>query len=66
MDFKILYRKGTSNGKPDALLRCLEYHPEKWGGGDQQMQTILSEKHFDMVSAISIAGDRIVFCCSVV
>jgi hypothetical protein len=34
VDFKILYRKGTSNGKPDALLRCPEYCPEKGGGGD--------------------------------
>jgi hypothetical protein len=34
MDFKIFYRKGTSNGKPDALSRRPEYHPEKGGGGD--------------------------------
>jgi hypothetical protein len=34
MDFKIFYRKGTSNGKPDELSRHLEYHPEKGGGGD--------------------------------
>jgi hypothetical protein len=34
MDFKIFYRKGTSNGKPDALSRRPEYHPEKGGGRD--------------------------------
>jgi hypothetical protein len=34
VDFKIFYRKGISNGKPDALLRHPEYHPEKGGGGD--------------------------------
>jgi hypothetical protein len=34
MDFKIFYRKGTSNSKPDTLSRCLEYHPEKGGGAD--------------------------------
>jgi hypothetical protein len=66
MDFKIFYRKGTSNGKPDALSRCPEYYPEKGGGGDQQTQTILSEKNFDMISAISTGGDGMVFCCSAV
>lgn len=30
------------------------------------MQTILSEKHFDMVSAISTGGEGIVFRCSAV
>jgi hypothetical protein len=34
MDFKIFYRKGTSNGKLDALSRCLEYCPGKGGGRD--------------------------------
>jgi hypothetical protein len=34
VDFKIFYRKGTSNGKPDALSRCPEYCPEKGGGED--------------------------------
>jgi hypothetical protein len=34
VDFKIFYRKGTSNGKPDTLSRCPEYCPEKGGGGD--------------------------------
>jgi hypothetical protein len=66
MDFKIFYRKGTSNGKQDALWRHPEYHPEKGGGGDQQMQTILSQKHFDTILAISTGGDEIVFCCSAV
>jgi hypothetical protein len=66
MDFKIFYRKGTSNGKPNALSRHPEYCPENGGGGDQQMQTMLSEKHFHMISAISMGGDRVVFCCSAV
>jgi hypothetical protein len=66
VDFKIFYRKGTSNGKPDVLSRYLEYCPEKGGGGDQQIQTILSKKHFDMILAISTGGDGMVFCCSAV
>jgi hypothetical protein len=66
VDFKIFHRKGTSNGKPDALSRHPEYHPEKGGGGDQQIQTILTEKYFDMILAISTGGDGMVFCCSAV
>jgi hypothetical protein len=66
MDFKIFYRKGTSNGKPDALSRHPEYRPEKGGGGDQQMQTVLSEKHFDTISAISTGGEGMVFCYSAI
>jgi hypothetical protein len=66
MDFKILYRKGTSNGKPDALLRYLEYYPEKGGGEDQPIQTMLNEKHFGTISAISTGGEGTVFCCSAV
>jgi hypothetical protein len=34
MDFKIFYRKGISNSKPDILLRHPEYCPEKGGGRD--------------------------------
>jgi hypothetical protein len=34
VDFKMFYRKGTSNGKPDTLSRYLEYYPEKGGGRD--------------------------------
>jgi hypothetical protein len=66
MDFKIFYRKGTSNSKPDALSRRPECHPEKGGGGDQQIQTVLSEKHFDTILAISTRGDGMVFCYSAV
>jgi len=31
IDFRIYYRPGTQNGKPDALSRRLEYRPEKGG-----------------------------------
>jgi hypothetical protein len=34
VDFKIFYRQGTSNGKPDALSRHPEYPPEKGAGAD--------------------------------
>jgi hypothetical protein len=66
MDFKIFYRKGISNGKPDALLRCPEYHPEKGGGEGHPIQTVLNKKHFGTISAISTGGEGTVFCCSTV
>jgi hypothetical protein len=66
VDFKIFYRKGTSNGKPDALSRRPEYYPETGGGGDQPIQTVLNEKHFGTISAISTGGQGTVFCCSAV
>jgi hypothetical protein len=66
MDFKTFYRKGTSNGKPDALSRHPEYCPDKGGGGDQTIHTVLNEKHFGDISAISTGGEGIVFCYSAV
>jgi hypothetical protein len=66
VDFKIYYRKGTSNSKPDALSRCPEYHPEKGGGGDQLIQTVLNERHFGMISASSTGGEGTDFYCSAV
>jgi hypothetical protein len=66
VDFKIYYRKGTSNSKPDTLSRCPEYRPEKGGGEDRLIQTVLNEKHFGTISAISTGGEGIVFCYSAV
>jgi hypothetical protein len=66
VDFKIYYRKGTSNSKPDALLRYPEYYPEKGGGEDQLIQTVLNKKHFGTISAISTGGEGTVFCYSAV
>jgi hypothetical protein len=66
VDFKIFYRKGTSNGKPDALSRHPEYHPEKGGGEDWLIQTVLNERHFGTISAISTGGEGTVFGCSAV
>jgi hypothetical protein len=66
VDFKIYYRKGTSNGKPDALSRRPEYRPEKGGGEDQLIQTVLNEKHLGTISAISTGGEGTVFRCSAV
>jgi len=47
IDFRIYYRPGTQNGKPDALSRRSEYRPEKGGVENQPITTVLGEKHFD-------------------
>jgi len=47
IDFRIYYRPGTQNGKPDALSRRLEYRPEKGGVENQPISMVLKENHFD-------------------
>jgi len=46
IDFKIYYQPGTQNGKPDALSRRSEYHPEKGGVENQPIMTVLGKNHF--------------------
>ena len=46
IDFKIFYRPGTKNGKPDVLSRRPEYRPEKGKGEDQPIMTVLHPRHF--------------------
>jgi len=46
IDFRIYYRPGVQNGKPDALSRRPEYRPERGGIENQPISTILKEKHF--------------------
>jgi len=45
VDFRIYYRPGTQNGKPDALSRRPEYHPEKGGIENQPITAVLQEKN---------------------
>jgi len=47
IDFKIYYRPGTQNGKPDALSRRSEYRPEKGGVETQPVTTVLGKSHFE-------------------
>jgi hypothetical protein len=61
IDFKIFYRPGTKNGKPDALSRRPEYRPEKGGGEDQPITTVLHSRHFAgvMGSSFIISATRL-------
>jgi len=47
IDFRIYYRPGTQNGKPDALSRCSEYRPEKGGVENQPIMTVLRKNLFE-------------------
>jgi len=46
IDFRIYYRLGTENGKPDALSRCSEYRREKGGVENELISTVLGKNHF--------------------
>ena len=46
IDFRIYYRPGSQNGKPDALSRRLEYHLEKGGAENQPITTVIQTKQF--------------------
>jgi len=56
INFKIYYRPGVKNGKPDALFRRLEYRPEKGEGEDQPITTVLHPWHFAASSFIVSAA----------
>jgi hypothetical protein len=66
IDFKIFYQPGKQNGKPDALSRHLEFHPEKGGGEDQPIMMILHKEHFTnpIISSISSSGEGTIFIVS--
>jgi hypothetical protein len=66
VDFKIFYRPGKQNGKPDALSRRTEFRPKKGGGDDQPITTILHKEHFSnpIISAISSGGEGTIFIVS--
>jgi len=46
IDFRIYYRPGNRKGKPDALSRHSEYHPEKGGSENHPITTVLQKDNF--------------------
>ncbi|WPJ59666.1 hypothetical protein SMAC4_13198 [Sordaria macrospora] len=59
--FIINYRPGHLNGKADALSRQESFKPEKGGGEDQPITTVLQEKHFSYSegSSFLLSKDRL-------
>jgi len=47
MDFRIYYRPGTQNGKPDTFSRRSEYRPEKGEVENQPITTVLGKNNFE-------------------
>jgi transposase InsO family protein len=65
IDFKVFYRPGSQNGKPDVLSRRPEYRPEKGGDENQPITTVLHQNHFaERVSVISTGGEGSSFMVS--
>jgi len=62
IDFKIFFRPGSQNCKPDALSRHSEYCPEKGGSKDQPITMILHPSHFS--GRISAAGSGTIYVSS--
>ena len=46
IDFRIHYRPGNQNGKPDALSRRSEYRPKEWWSESQLITTVLRKDNF--------------------
>jgi len=46
INFRIYYRPGNQNRKPDALSRRSEYRPEKGGSENQPITTVLRKDNF--------------------
>jgi len=60
IDFRIYYRPGTKNGKPDALSWYWEYRPEKGASENQPITTVLQKTYFTG----SVSRYEVIFVCS--
>ena len=60
IDFRIYYRPGTKNTKPDLLSRRSEYRPEKGGSENQPITMVLHQNHF----ANAVTRENLTFICS--
>jgi len=58
-DFKIFYRPGSANGKPDALSRCSEYCPKKGGGSIEENENQPIHQVLRPDQLMSVEGDYV-------
>ena len=65
IDFRIYYRPGSMNGKPDALSRCSEYRPEKGGSENQPITMVLKRQHFTEQQVLDERKGKTFICPSV-
>jgi len=65
INFRIYYQPGSRNGKPDALSRRSEYHPEKGGSENQPITTVLKREHFAEQQTMDERRGRTFICSSV-
>jgi len=64
IDFRIYYRPGTQNGKPDALSRHSEYRPEKGGVENQPITTVLGKRYLVETGFAEPDRQKRTFVCS--
>jgi len=64
IDFRIYYRPGTQNGKPDALSRRSAYRPEKGGIENQPITTVLGKRHLAETDFTEPDRQKRTFICS--
>jgi len=59
-EFKIVYRPGTQNGKPDVLSRWLEYHPLKGEGSTEENENQPIDRLLRPDQIVTVGGAQLV------
>jgi hypothetical protein len=53
-NFKIIYRKGTGNGKADALSRCLEFTAQEGGTTSMEKKPLLGPEFWTEIGVLHL------------